>query len=84
MSSPELVIAQSGDGEFAAASTGAAYFCTVGDSAEAVRARAAAALEFYRSIVVQRTPITPRIRPAVVRLVPYETEAWLADNALSA
>ena len=82
MSNPKLVIAQVSDGKFAAASTGAPYFCTIGDSAEEVRARAAAAMEFYRSVKSRRAPIAPRVTQ-VEHLTPYETEAWMADAVMA-
>ena len=48
MTNPKLVIAQVSDNEFVAASTDAPFFCTVGESVEAVRARASQAAQFYQ------------------------------------
>ena len=84
MTNPKLVIAQVSDTEFVAASTDAPFFCTVGESIEAVRARASQAAQFYQDAIARRTPIAPRITPQVVRVVPYEVETWPAEAAMSA
>ena len=83
MSDPKLVIASVSDEKFVAASTEAPYFCTVGDSADAVRSRAVKAAEFYQGAVSRSAPVAPRIIPQIVQVVPYETETWPPEPAMS-
>ena len=66
MNALKLVVAQVSNNEFVAASTDAPFFCTAGESAEAVRTRASRAAQFYRAAIARRTPIAPRIVPQVV------------------
>ena len=83
MADSQLVIGQLSDGKYVAASTSAPFFCTVGDSVEAVRQRATEAVEFYQNATALTAPIAPYVTQ-VERVIPYKVDAWLADTAMNA
>lgn len=85
MTDRKLVIAQLSDGKLVAASTSSPYFCTVGDSVEAVRKRANEAAQFYLSSVSVASPVAvaPRVKQ-LEHVTPYHVDAWLADVGMNA
>lgn len=82
MAGSKLVIAQLNDGKFVAASTSAPFFCTVGDTVDAVRTRANEAARFYREgVAANPVVIAPRVS-TFERVVPHQVDAWLADAVM--
>ena len=84
MGDRKLVIALLSDGQYVAASTGAPYFCTVGDSAEAVAQRAEEAASFYLGVTKEPAQARAPHVSHVERVVPFKVDAWLADAAMNA
>lgn len=82
MTDSKLVISELTDGTFVAASTASPFFCTVGESAAAVRERAERAAQFYRRAVA--TPVTVESHiTQFEHAAPREVEAWLSDTEMN-
>ena len=82
MSDSKLIIGALSDGSVVAASTASPFFCTVGESVEAVAERAEQAASFYRNALYGMSPAAPRVTQ-IESVVPHKIDFWMADAEMS-